>query len=182
MKILIKRAQLITIILGHCFVLTAYCQGIKNTSVSPKQFPAYNNYTNDFENILDKQEEDKLNALIAEIEAKTKLEFAVVTLSSKMLGKMGIQKYSLELAKKWGVGKKELNNGILIALSKENRNIYIQIGTGIESIYTNNQVKAVIDQTMKPAFIVNRFYEGIFGGIIRINEELKPNLTKIPIS
>lgn len=95
---------------------------------------------------------------------------------------MGIQKYSLELAKKWGVGKKELNNGILIALSKENRNIYIQIGTGIESIYTNNQVKAVIDQTMKPAFIVNRFYEGIFGGIIRINEELKPNLTKIPIS
>ena len=181
MKILIKRALLIAIIFGHCFVLTAYCQGIKNTNVSPAQFPTYNNYTNDFENILDKQEEDKLNALIAEIEAKTKLEFAVVTLSAKMLGKMSIPKYSLELAKKWGVGKKELNNGILIALSKENRNIYIQIGYGIESIYTNNQVKAVIDQTMKPAFIVNRFYEGIFGGIIRIYEELKPNLTKIPI-
>ena len=93
---------------------------------------------------------------------------------------MDIQEYTLELANKWGVGVKELNNGILIGVSIEAKKIYIQIGTGIEKIYTNEQVKSVIDQTMKPAFKRERYYEGLFSGIIRITEELKPNLKNIP--
>ena len=117
---------------------------------------------------------------MSDINNETKLEFALVTISSKMMGNLDIQKYTLELANKWGVGLKELNNGILIGVSIQERKIYIQIGSGIEAIYTNNQVKSVIDQTITPAFKMQRFYEGLFAGIIRITEELKPNLNKIP--
>lgn len=69
------------------------------------------------------------------IDNETLLEFAVVTIPSKNLATATISDYSLELAKRWGIGKKELNNGILIALCREKRVIQIQIGYGIETIW-----------------------------------------------
>jgi len=179
MKNINKLNFAVLILIGIIFSENCSSQGLKKTNTNFSTFPSNINYTSDFENILEKAEEDKLNALISAIKTETKLEFAVVTISSKMMGNMDIQKYTLELANK-GVGVKELNNGILIGLSTESKNIYIQIGTGIEKIYTNEQVKSVIDQTMKPAFKRQRYYEGLFSGIIRITEELKPNLKKIP--
>lgn len=80
-----------------------------------------------------------MNQLIGNIEKETLLEFAVVTLPPSYLGVMDINRYTLELAKRWGIGKKELNNGILIAISKEKRSIRIQIGTGIEKYTQMNK-------------------------------------------
>jgi uncharacterized protein len=179
MKIINKLNLAALIIVEIILSTNCYCQGVKKTNTNSVSFPSAIHYTSDYENIIDKADEDKLNRLLSDIEAETKLEFAIVTISSKMMGNMDIQKYTLELANQWGVGVKGLNNGVLIGISIEAKKIYIQIGTGIEAIYTNNQVKSVIDQTITPAFKRQRFYEGLFSGIIRITEELKPNLSKI---
>ena len=123
-----------------------------------------------------------ITILISKIENETKLQYSVVTLNTKMMGSMDIQKYTLDLANYWGVGQKGLNNGIMIAFSKEQRRIHIQIGNGIESIYTNNQVTNVIEETITPAFRMGSFSEGIFAAVLRITEELKPYLNKIKVS
>lgn len=143
------------------------------------KFPAATNYANDFENILTTEQENTLNQLISNIEKETLLEFAVATIPPSYLGVMDINLYSLELAKSWGIGKKELNNGILIAISKEKRLIRIQVGTGIEKIYSNNQISRVIQETIVPSFKQGGFYEGIYASIIRMTEELRANLKKL---
>lgn len=143
------------------------------------KFPTSVNYANDFENILSAEQESTLNNLISNIEKETLLEFAVVTLPPSYLGVMDINRYSMELAKRWGVGKKELNNGILIAVSKEKRLIRIQVGTGIEKIYSNDQVGRVIQETIVPSFKQGGFYEGLYASIIRMTEELRLSLKRL---
>ncbi len=156
--------------------LSAFAQQ-KPLNQTPK-FPAASNYASDFENILTAEQENTLNNLISNIEKETFLEFAVVTLPPSYLGVMDINRYSLELAKRWGIGKKELNNGILIAISKEKRLIRIQVGTGIEKIYSNDQISRIIQETIVPSFKQGGFYEGLYASIIWMTEELKPNLKK----
>jgi len=92
---------------------------------------------------------------------------------------MDINRYSLELAKRWGFGKKELNNGILIAISKEKRLIRIQVGTGIEKIYSNDQISRVIQETIVPSFKQRGFYGGLYASIIMMTAELRLCLKRL---
>jgi len=180
MNMNIKTFHLTTLLLCFGFNLNLKAQQTPPVKQgSTISYPKATNYTNDLENILTPEEEIKLNELIRNIDNETLLEFAVVTIPSKNLATVSIDNYSLELAKRWGVGKKELNNGILIALSREKRVIRIQIGFGIETIYTNEQTGRLIKETFGPSFSRGGYYEGLYAGIVRMTEELRPNLKKL---
>lgn len=161
-----------------CITLTlfnlTYCQ--ITSDKSQILLPEPINYTSDYSNIFSVIEENKLNNLIQYIDKQTLIEFAVISINNKMKGDLKINEFAKSIGNKWGVGKKYLDNGIIIVINKESREIYIQPGKGIEKIYTTEQLKNVIVETMKPFFRIDAYYEGVFASIIRITEELKPKL------
>src|SRR6266852_9685438 len=61
-------------------------------------------YVNDFAGVLSARAKEKLMALCAEVDQKTKAQIAVVTVSS--LEGEPIEQYSIDLATQWGVGPK----------------------------------------------------------------------------
>ena len=129
-------------------------------------------YINDFEGILSDEQEKELTDLIKKHEQQTTDQIVIVTLTT-LKPYENIEAYSLDLANEWGVGHKNKNNGVLIALGIGLRKIRIQNGYGIEKRLTDTETKKIIDEIITPAFRAGNYYEGLSRGLKAIIEELK---------
>lgn len=169
-----------TITLLILILMTSSCElfnkSQKDKPFTPKTenavFPKPIGFINDFENILTEEEEKELTTIIKKHESKTTDQIAIVTLTS-IEPYENIDDYSFDLANYWGVGQKDKNNGILIALGKNLRAIRIQNGIGIEKRLTDSETKKIIDELMIPEFKQNNYFVGLKKGVEAIINELK---------
>lgn len=65
---------------------------------------------------------------------------------------------------KWGIGQKKEDNGVLILLAKDDRQIAISTGKGIEFGLTDAMSKRIIDNVIIPRFKENNYYGGLNNG------------------
>ena len=92
-----------------------------------------------------------------------------------MVNDKDFEDYTLVMMRGWGVGKKDKNNGILIAVSRDLKKIRIQNGYGIESFLSDAETKYIIDNFFIPRFKEQKYFDGTRNGIIAIMNKLKQN-------
>jgi uncharacterized protein len=95
-------------------------------------------YVNDFAGVLSAPTKDKLTALCAEVDQKTRAQIAIVTVSS--LEGEPIEQYSIDLATAWGIGPRQKDRGVLILLAPNDRKYRIEVGYGLEGILPDGKV------------------------------------------
>ena len=102
-----------------------------------------------------------------ELQGKTKAQVVVATVED--LQQYPVEEYALELFRKWGIGDKELNNGVLILLGREpttdKYSIYIATGYGLEGRLNDGKVGRIIDEFFIP--LINRDDPTSFNEAIR---------------
>ena len=125
-------------------------------------------WVNDYENLFTEQEIFTLDSMIADFEKKTTIEIAIVTIDTNACAKNSFDDFTLELARIWGVGKNESNNGILIGLSKGFRKIRINNARGIENLISDTETKEIIQNEMIPAYKNDNYYQGTIHGIEKL--------------
>lgn len=76
-----------------------------------------------------------------------------------------LEGYSLKVAREWGVGSEDKNNGVLLLIAKNDRKLRIEVGSGLEGDLTDIQTKRIIDSVITPKFRNNDFYGGISSGV-----------------
>lgn len=121
---------------------------------------------NDFTSTLTEGETEQLEKKLRNYYDSTSTQIAIVML--KTLDGYPIDDYSINLAKKWGVGKAGKNNGVLILVSMEERKIFIANGFGMEGVLTDGRTKRIIEQDIKPSFKEGRIQQGLDKGVDRI--------------
>lgn len=100
-------------------------------------------FVNDFADILSENaERDILSRATALFNATTA---QVVTVTVESLNGMEPYEYALELGREWGVGSEEENNGVVILLSENDREIYIAVGYGLEGALPDSKTGRIID-------------------------------------
>jgi uncharacterized protein len=132
-------------------------------------------WVSDFENIFTPEERFVLDSLIKAQEEKNSNEIAIVTLTleSKSITTSGeFDNFSLTLFTKWGVGKKEKNNGIGILISTNLRKIRIETGTGLIGKLTDEEAKKIIDTIIIPEFKKGAYYTGTLNGLKAVLNEI----------
>jgi uncharacterized protein len=95
-------------------------------------------YVSDFAGVLSAQAKDKLTALCAEVEQKTKAQIAIVTVSS--LEGEPIEQFAADLFTQWGVGPKDSKRGVLILFAPNDRKYRTEVGYGLEPILPDGKV------------------------------------------
>lgn len=127
-------------------------------------FPEAIGFVNDFSGLLsDSLEAELANALI-EYEARTTREIAVVLVDD--LGPYtDIVQYGTDLGNAWGIGKKDLNNGVVLVLCVPLRKVGISVGLGAEQVLTDSVCQAIIDELMMPKFRQQDYFFGLRAGI-----------------
>jgi uncharacterized protein len=93
-----------------------------------------------------------------EIRNKTTAEVAVVTIDT--LNGFTIEEYANNLFRKWGIGNKEKNNGVLILISKNDRKFRIEVGYGLEGILPDGKTGSYLRE-MSSYFKSNEYDKGI---------------------
>ena len=122
-------------------------------------------YVNDYENIFSKSEIQSLDSLIRSFEKKTTIQIAIVTLSNTMATIDSFDNLTLRLAKYWGVGQKEKDNGVLIGFSASLSRIRIQNGYEIEEILSDHETSQIIETTFIPSYKKANYFEGTYNGL-----------------
>ena len=124
----------------------------------------------DFAGLIDSRYIKKIDKIIMDIESKTTIEIAVITIDS--LKGEPIEKLALRLFNKFGVGKKETNNGILILLSKDDSKFRIETGRGLKNIATDDLLKNLRDNFLLPSFKQKKFGKGILKFVDAVSDKV----------
>jgi len=95
-------------------------------------------YVNDFAQVIDPNTATQLEDICRQIDEKAHAQIAVVTINS--LDGSDIESYAVDLFKKWGVGSKATDRGVLILLAVKDHQYRIEVGYGLEPFLPDGKV------------------------------------------
>jgi uncharacterized protein len=97
--------------------------------------PKPTGYVSDLAHVVDPSDKDQLEAFCARVEQELGVEFALVTVDT--VGDQPIRDFALDVFRKWGVGDRKTNQGVLLLLAVKDRKNDIETGRGIEPYLTD---------------------------------------------
>ncbi|QIL76621.1 TPM domain-containing protein [Hymenobacter sp. HDW8] len=89
----------------------------------------------------------------------------IVVVTVPTLGGRPVAEYGRALGEAWGVGQRGKNNGIVLLLSGQERQVTIQAGSGLRAQITPELTNEVISQKMAPSFKQGRYFAGLRAGL-----------------
>jgi len=126
--------------------------------------------------VISKSEEELLNAKLRAFEDSTSNQLFIYITGG--LYAKNMEDYSREIFNTWGIGQKDKNNGILIAIFIHDRKYRLQVGYGLEAALPSELCRKIQDVYMGPHFKKENYYEGINAGIDQLiyfsRHEYKP--------
>ena len=105
-------------------------------------------YIYDEDNIIDDDVEKNLNKMLVELEEKTEVEFAVVSVNSLL--DRSIEDYANNLFNTLGIGKKGKDNGVLLLFSRSDKKVRLEIGRGLEGCLNDSKCGRILDDYFVP--------------------------------
>lgn len=163
---MIRRLQ--TILIACLIAVTAWAAGdsvkeYKSVDDVPNvRLTDVRRYVSDPTSILSPAATDTINAILGRLEKSTGIETAVVMLPS--IGENDIFDFSTSLFRKWGIGKKKSDNGLLILFVMDQHKVRFATGYGIEGTMTDAMSKRIQMQYMVPAFKQSDWNKGMVDG------------------
>lgn len=110
--------------------------------------------------------EQQIDAIAARItETRGQKDYQLGVLMIKTLDGYPIEDYAIKVAREWGIGQKDKNNGILLLIAKDDRRMRIEVGSGLEGDLTDVQSSHVINDVIAPDFKKGEYYTGIYKGV-----------------
>ena len=131
-----------------------------------------NGSVNDFANIIEPSWERRIAQSIKRFESETGHEIAVLTVK-ELPKRSSIETFAIEVARTWGVGKAQRDNGVLLVVAFNNRQMRIEVGYGLEGSLTDASADAIIRRVLVPAFRKDTFGQGIDDGVKAIIDVIR---------
>ena len=125
-------------------------------------------------NILNPQEKQRLEAQLRNIYQQGLAQAAVVIVPTT--NGLPIFDYALQIAEKWELGDDAIDDGLLIVVAVNDRDMYILTGYGLEGVLPDAAVNRIIREDITPLFKQENYGAGILAGV----DALKTRLSADP--
>ena len=168
----VKGAGLLIAALLFVFTATAAAETKQYTidDVPNVRLSDVRQYVTDPSAILSATARDSINAILGRLEKSTGIETAVVMLPS--IGDEDIFDFGHELFRKWGIGKKKSDNGLLILFVMDQKKVRFTTGYGIEGTMTDAMSKRIQTTLMIPRFRNGNWDGGMVSGVRAVAKTL----------
>jgi uncharacterized protein len=120
----------------------------------------------DLTGTLDAQQRAALEQTILEFEKRKGAQIAVLMVPSTQ--PEAVEQYAVRAQEAWKIGRKNIDDGVLLVIGKDDRRLHIETGYGLEGALPDAIAKRIIDEDIVPRFRQNDFYGGIRAGVDRI--------------
>lgn len=143
-----------------------------SAGAAPAQtFPKFTNFVVDQAEIVPESAERALDRKLADLQRRTRHHLAIATVSS--LQGYAINDYSIRLARKWGLGRRHFDDGVLLLVAPNEHRVRIEVGYGLEATLTDPRCAEIIRTLILPRFKRQDYPGGIAAGtdaiIARLN-------------
>ena len=116
--------------------------------------------------MLDAAQRQRLEAVLADYEARTGSQIAVLLVKSTE--PEAIEQYSIRVTDAWQLGRKGVDDGVLLLVARDNpsslRRLRIEAGRGVQGVLTDAQSKRILQDVIAPHFRQEHYYEGLVAG------------------
>lgn len=143
------------------FFLAASQASLQSAEVMPAK-PA--RYFNDYAHTVSPATAEQLNAKLENFERETSSQI-VVAVFPKMQTDSSLADYAQRIYQSWGIGQKGTNNGALLLVFIQDRQMRIQTGYGLEGALPDALCKRIIEDEIKPHFQQGDFDGGLTAGV-----------------
>lgn len=125
--------------------------------------PALSARVTDLTGTLSAEQSATLDARLATFETQTGSQIALLMVPTT--GDETIEQYALRAAEQWKLGRKEVDDGALLVVAKDDRALRIEVGYGLEGALNDATSKRIISEVIVPAFKQGNFYAGLEAGL-----------------
>lgn len=148
---------IIVVILGILF----HAQQVPALDVPPLK-----GRVNDLANLIQPSTARQLTSALAQLEQTDATQVVVLTIPS--LEGDSLEDFSIRVVDQWKIGQKDIDNGVLLLVAKNDRKIRIEVGYGLEGKLTDLMAGRIIANVIRPQFKMGRFDQGIIDGVSAI--------------
>lgn len=121
---------------------------------------------NDLTGTLSEQQRAALEQTLAEFEARKGAQIAVLLVPTTR--PEPVQSFAVRVQESWKLGRRGVDDGVLLAIAKDDRELHIEVGYGLEGPLPDAIAKRIIEEEIVPRFKQGDFYGGIRAGTDRI--------------
>ena len=151
-----KRIAIILIICALIFILYI-------PQLAARDVPALKARVNDYARILSSYTEKQLEGILRDLEQTDSTQIVVLTIPS-LEGEV-LEEFSIKVLDEWKIGQKGLDNGAMLLIAKDDREIRIEVGYGLESSLTDLMSGRIIRNVILPRFRAGNFDQGVLDGV-----------------
>lgn len=147
---------ILTVLFCSISIIRVFSQDIPARPVPPR-------LVNDFTGMLKAEEVSMLERKLVAFNDSTSTQIAIVIVPT--LSGYDKSDYAQRLGEKWGIGKKGLNNGVLILVKPNTPDskgeVHISTGYGLEEAIPDLTCGEIVDKEILPAFRAGDYYGGL---------------------
>ncbi|MGL5032124.1 MAG: TPM domain-containing protein [Aeromonas sp.] len=134
------------------------------------EFPPLSGRVVDEAALMSSSQAQQLGEQLAAFEQRSGIQLVVVTVDN--LDGETIEEYGYQLGRHWGIGQKGKNNGVLLLIAKNERQVRIEVGYGLEGALPDAIAANIIHGQILPAFKRGDMMAGILAGSQSIMQAL----------
>lgn len=143
------------------WLVCAVVPGIQAQQV--RVIPPSGKWVTDQADVLSSAEEQALTQRLRFYADSTSTQIVIVTLPD--LDGEAIAEYATALGQQWGVGQEGMDNGAVILVSRDDREVFIATGYGLEGAIPDVVAGRIVRNIIVPNFKQGRFYAGLSGAV-----------------
>lgn len=125
--------------------------------------------------ILADNTEAALTTMLKAHEDSTSNQIAVLTVPS--LNGMVLEEFATIVFRTWGLGRADLDNGVLVLIARDDRKIRIEVGYGLEGALPDATAGSIIRNEMTPRFRAGDFDGGTLAAVQAIMDSIAGEYT-----
>lgn len=168
---MIRVQKIVGGIIGFAIVVcafTAYAVGVVDS------LPAVpTGYVSDTGAMLSDAYRTQLEGELSSFDKQTGNQIAVVTIPS--LQGDTVENVAVQLFEKWGIGKKDSDNGVLLLIARDDKKVRIEVGYGLEGNLTDGTTGEIIRNDITPAFKEAKYDDGVRAAVNSIERAVLGN-------
>lgn len=153
-----KRYRVIQLlVVGGLICILAVC------NLPALEIPPLTGRVNDTAGMLSAATRQQLEEVLARLEQTDSTQLVVLTIPT--LGDEVLEEFSIKVVDQWKIGQKNLDNGAMLLIVKNDRKIRIEVGYGLEGSLTDLMAGRIIRNVIVPHFKAGNFDQGVVDGV-----------------
>lgn len=113
--------------------------------------PAPPRHFNDYAGVVSRPVADQLDARLVQFERESSNQLLVV-IYPRMESDSSVEDYTVRVAQAWKVGQAARDNGAVLFSFMQERQLYLQVGYGLEGVLPDATAKQIIEREIVPRF------------------------------